>query len=131
MKSVQIRSFFSSPFSRILAACEKIRTRGNSVSGHFAHSASFVDWRNFTEVKTFGKNHYSFSLFWVKKRSWKSWTFWSCLLLEQVNLKSIFIRTFFFSYRLHVKCRRFFCLSYTKYIIFSSTLPKRIPFWSK
>ena len=40
VKSVQIRSFFRSAFSRIQSEYGKIRTRKNSVFGHFSHSAS-------------------------------------------------------------------------------------------
>ena len=38
VKSVQIRSFFWSVFSHIRAEYEKIRTRKNSVFGHFSRS---------------------------------------------------------------------------------------------
>ena len=40
MKSVQIRSFFWSVFSRIQSECSKIRTRKNSVFGHFSRSGT-------------------------------------------------------------------------------------------
>ena len=38
VKSVQIRSFFWSVFSRIRTEYVKIRNREDSVSGHFSHS---------------------------------------------------------------------------------------------
>ena len=38
VKSVQIRSFFWSVFNSIRAECGKIRTRKNSVFGHFSRS---------------------------------------------------------------------------------------------
>ena len=38
MKNVQIRSYFWSVFSRIQSECGKIRTRNNSVFGHFLRS---------------------------------------------------------------------------------------------
>ena len=41
VKSVQIRSFFWSVFSYIRTEGRKIRTRKNSVFGHFSHSAIF------------------------------------------------------------------------------------------
>ena len=41
LKSVQIQNFFWSVFSRILTEYGKIRTRKNSVFGHFPHSACF------------------------------------------------------------------------------------------
>ena len=39
---VQIRSFFSSVFPRIQTEYRKIRTRKNSVFGHFSHSKGFL-----------------------------------------------------------------------------------------
>ena len=42
VKSVQIRSFFWSVFSRIQPECGKIRTRKNSIFGHFSHSDSIA-----------------------------------------------------------------------------------------
>ena len=38
MKSIQIRSFFWSVFSRIQSECAKIQTRKNSVFGYFSRS---------------------------------------------------------------------------------------------
>ena len=43
VKSVQIRSFFCSVFSRIQSKYGKIRTRKNSVFGHFLRSAGLAD----------------------------------------------------------------------------------------
>ena len=42
MKSVQIRSFFKSVFSHIWTEYGKIRSRTNSVLGHFSHSEMFI-----------------------------------------------------------------------------------------
>ena len=51
VKNVQIRSFFWSVFSRFRTEDVKIRTRKNSVSGHFSHSdnlrKNFHSWRQF------------------------------------------------------------------------------------
>ena len=41
VKSVKIRSFFWSVFSRIQSKYEKIRTRKNLVFGHFLHSENY------------------------------------------------------------------------------------------
>ena len=43
VKSVQIRSFFCSVFSRIQSKYGKIRTRKNSVFGHFLRSVGLAD----------------------------------------------------------------------------------------
>ena len=43
MKSIQIRSFFWSVFSRIQSEYRKIRTRKNSVFGHFSHSDLLIE----------------------------------------------------------------------------------------
>ena len=54
VKSVQIRSYFCSVFSRvslrIQSECEKIRTRNNSVFGHFLRS-DYVAFLLKTEAK--------------------------------------------------------------------------------
>ena len=43
MKSVQIQSYFWSVFFRIQSEYRKIRTRNNSVFGHFSRSDSFFE----------------------------------------------------------------------------------------
>ena len=43
LKSVQIRSFFWSVFSCFQSEYTKMRTRNNSVFGHFSHSAHISD----------------------------------------------------------------------------------------
>ena len=48
VKSVQIRSFFWSVFSRIQSECGKIRTRKNSVFGHAVY-----DSRNVSKSRSF------------------------------------------------------------------------------
>ena len=47
VKSVQIRSYFWSAFSHIWTEYRKIRTRNNSVFGHFSRSHSYKDFFSF------------------------------------------------------------------------------------
>ena len=55
---VQIRSFFWSVFS----VFQKIRTRKNSVFGHFSHSANYQYIRQFTTTQAY--------LLWCFEKSW-------------------------------------------------------------
>ena len=56
MKSVQIRHFFWSVFSRIRTEYVKIRIRKNSVFGHLLHSA--IVQNTFTKNLFSGEDHY-------------------------------------------------------------------------
>ena len=54
VKSVQIRSYFWSVFSCIRTEYRKIRTKNNSVFGHFLRSADNLDFGDEPENKNKG-----------------------------------------------------------------------------
>ena len=58
MKSVQTRSFFWSVFSCIQSEYRKIRTRKNSIYGHFSRSAYFSTYDLTAECVIYGSYHY-------------------------------------------------------------------------
>ena len=62
VKSVQIRSYFWSLTSCILTEYLKIRTRNNSVFGHFSHSAMFISVSNKSIITKILKNVFSYTI---------------------------------------------------------------------
>ena len=52
VKSVQIQSFFWSVISRIQSECGKIRTRNNSVFGHFSRRDLLLDALSYNHLKS-------------------------------------------------------------------------------
>ena len=58
VKSVHIRRFFWSVYSRIQSECGKIRTRKNSVYGHFTQCMPIIDVFNVLSFRSFANSFF-------------------------------------------------------------------------
>ena len=89
VKSVQIRSFFWSVFSRIRTEYEKIRTRKNSVFGHISHSDGLQHARIVAPIKS--QQLSTFLLLWtaskLKRFFQEKMIWWKKQLLNLVRKK--------------------------------------------
>ena len=71
VKSVQMLSFFQSVFSCIQFEYMKIRTRENSVFGHFPRSDNVLCWGRFTSKASIDWKNEQALLCWVKPETHK------------------------------------------------------------
>ena len=125
VKSVQIRSFFWSVFPCIQSEYSKIRTRKNSVFGHFSRSESIGEiWYPWFKIKGWhlGSSkisldtiyHYFEWLIYNNKRNWElyPWTFFdlSAPAWKKLSRKINFLKKF-----AHIKiCAKWKTKSYAK-----------------